>query len=182
MWRHFRCGAVLDVERFEVYRNLRWTSLHFTEDVFHCNLCCFVAKPVLSRFTHFLCGDKLSPKLCPRRKNDKYYVCVKMQQIWLNPLRDWIFQQSTWVDLWLPFVNRRPFLLGLTSFIGCRYFKGFTNSLMRSQCYKIYYCQVAKLHSAHREVLYKMNAMISRLKRSKWPPSGLFSCRYSSAQ
>ena len=177
--RLFRCGEVLDVQKFEVYRNLRW------RDILH--YMCFVAiyavlSQNLSRFTHFLCGDKLSPKLCPRRKNDKYYVCVKMQQIWLNPLRDWIFQQSTWVDLWLPFVNRRPFLLGLTSFIGCRYFKGFTNSLMRSQCYKIYYCQVAKLHSAHREVLYKMNAMISQLKRSKRPPSGLFSCRYSSAQ
>ena len=32
----------------------------------------FVARPVLSRFTHFLCGDKLRPKYCPWRKNDKY--------------------------------------------------------------------------------------------------------------
>ena len=35
---------------------------------FLCNLRCFVAKPVLSRFMHFLYGDKLRPKFCAWRK------------------------------------------------------------------------------------------------------------------
>ena len=50
------------------------------------NLCCFVVKLVLSRFTHFcrkicfvaiyalLCGEKLNQKLPLWRKNDKYKV------------------------------------------------------------------------------------------------------------
>ena len=39
-----------------------------SQNLFCCNLRCFVAKPVLLRFTHFLCGDKLRPKCCPWRK------------------------------------------------------------------------------------------------------------------
>ena len=38
------------------------------ENLFSCDLRSFVAKPILSRFTHFLCGEKLSPKFCPWRK------------------------------------------------------------------------------------------------------------------
>ena len=50
------------------------------------NLCCFVVKLILSRFTHFcrkicfvaiyalLCGEKLNQKLPLWRKNDKYEV------------------------------------------------------------------------------------------------------------
>ena len=45
-----------------------------SQNLFFWNLRCFVAKPVLSRFTHFLCGDKLSPTFCPWRKKDKYNV------------------------------------------------------------------------------------------------------------
>ena len=45
-----------------------------SQNLFCCNLRCFVAKPVLSRFTHFLCGDKSRPKCCPWRKNDIYHV------------------------------------------------------------------------------------------------------------
>ena len=53
---------------------------------FCCDLRCFVAKTVLSRFTRFcrensfvaiyalLCGEKLNPKLYMWRKNDKYQV------------------------------------------------------------------------------------------------------------
>ena len=50
MWRHFECREILNV------------------DLFCCHLRCFVAKPVLSRLTHFLCGDKLSQIVCPWRK------------------------------------------------------------------------------------------------------------------
>ena len=41
----------------------------------------FVARPVLSQFTHFLCGDKLRPRFCPWRNNDKYHVsrCLPFQ-------------------------------------------------------------------------------------------------------
>ena len=45
-----------------------------TQNLFCCNLHCFVVIPVSSRFTHFLCGEKLRPKCCPWRKNDKYHV------------------------------------------------------------------------------------------------------------
>ena len=52
------------------------------------NLCCFVVKLILSRFTHFcrkicfvaiyapLCGEKFNQKLCLWRKKDKYHVCL----------------------------------------------------------------------------------------------------------
>ena len=53
MSRYLRCQDFFDVETFYI---------------------CFVATPILSRFTHFLCGDKLSPKFCLWRKNDKYDV------------------------------------------------------------------------------------------------------------
>ena len=91
MWRHSICGIFLDVKKFDMYREkdnkiqvvLPWNSWY---------LCCFVAKslqlqfmlfcrdtyfvttPILSQFTHFLCGEKLSPKFYLWRKNDKYYV------------------------------------------------------------------------------------------------------------
>ena len=45
------------------------------KSVFFCNLRCFVASSVLVRFTRF-CVEK---KLCPWRKNDKYEVCVEVQ-------------------------------------------------------------------------------------------------------
>ena len=41
-----------------------------SQNLFYWNLRCFVAKPVLSRFTHFLCGEKFSQKCCPWRKNE----------------------------------------------------------------------------------------------------------------
>ena len=47
-----------------------------SQNLFRCNLRCFVAKPVLAQFTRFLCGEKLSPRFCPWRKNDKYHVCL----------------------------------------------------------------------------------------------------------
>ena len=34
----------------------------------------FCAKSILARFTHFLCGTKLTPKSCPWSKKDKYCV------------------------------------------------------------------------------------------------------------
>ena len=52
------------------------------------NLCCFVVKLVMSRFTHFcckicfvaiyalLCGEKFNQKLRMWRKNYKYQVCL----------------------------------------------------------------------------------------------------------
>ena len=46
-----------------------------SQNLFCCNLHCFVVIPVSSRFTHFLCGEKLQPECCPWRKNDKYHVC-----------------------------------------------------------------------------------------------------------
>ena len=71
MWRNvkfgevFRCRDILDVEKFQMSQNL-----------FRCNSRCSVAKHVLSWFTLFLCGEKLNPKFCPRRKNNKYNVCI----------------------------------------------------------------------------------------------------------
>ena len=47
-----------------------------SKNLFCCDTRYLVAKLVLSRFTHFLCGDKLCTKCCPWRKNDKYHVCV----------------------------------------------------------------------------------------------------------
>ena len=95
MWRHFKCGEILDVEIFfdsmscqlwhvkssqlityfccEIFFLDRIYAV-LTQNLFCCNLHCFVVIPVSSRFTHFLCGEKLRPKCCPWRKNDKYHV------------------------------------------------------------------------------------------------------------
>ena len=46
-------------------------------------------------------------------------------------------------------------------------------------------CLVAKWHTGHRESLYKTNLRLLHWlvdSKHQWPPSGLFSCRYSSAQ
>ena len=95
MWRIFTCGVICYVEKFvqfhellaltcqvKLFDNIILPWNHFFDGIFAvllqnlfcCNLCCFVAKPILSRFTHFLCGDKLQPKCCPWRVNDKYHV------------------------------------------------------------------------------------------------------------
>ena len=42
--------------------------------LFCCKIIFFEIYAVLSRFTQFLCGEKLSPKFCSWRKNDKYNV------------------------------------------------------------------------------------------------------------
>ena len=83
MKRYFRCGEILVVKKFEMCR-VRDNMIH-TILLWHgWYLCCFVSKSVqlqftlfcretyIWRYTHFLCGEKLSPKFCPWRKNDKY--------------------------------------------------------------------------------------------------------------
>ena len=65
---------MLDVKISEIYRvkdNMIDTILpwHFFwigicavlyQNLFSCNLCCFVAKPDLAQFTHFLCGETMT--------------------------------------------------------------------------------------------------------------------------
>ena len=100
-----RCGDILDIEKFQKWRNFRcgdfpdigktwftlvcceicFVAMHtiLSQNLFFWNLRCFVEKPVLSRFTHFLCGEKLSPKFCPWGKNYKYNVWA-LSTVFLN--------------------------------------------------------------------------------------------------
>ena len=83
MWRNFICGELLNVKKFKMYR-LKYNMIHtvlpwrgmavLLQNLHSSNLRCFVATPILSRFTHLLCGEKLGPKFCLWRKNDKYDV------------------------------------------------------------------------------------------------------------
>ena len=59
------------------------------QNLFSCNLRCFVAKPILSRFTHFLCGKKLSSKFCLWRKSDKYDVGSSVHLKKISKCKSW---------------------------------------------------------------------------------------------
>ena len=78
----------------------------FVANQFSCNIRYFVAEPVLSssQYKQFLCGEKLSPKFCPLKKNDKYCVCwvtnrgkAKQDISWSGVERiESIFHQLCW--------------------------------------------------------------------------------------
>ena len=64
MGRNFRGGELLDTQKFVMWRYFFDAILAvLSECQFCCNICYFVAKPVLSCFTHFLCGKKWSPTI-----------------------------------------------------------------------------------------------------------------------
>ena len=76
----------MDVKKFEMYkvkdnvicRGMDGICAVLLQNLFSSNFRCFVATLFLSRFTHFLCGEKLSPKFCPWRKmTDIMYGPIK---------------------------------------------------------------------------------------------------------
>ena len=75
MWRKIRFGELLDL------RSLLFNLHNFVANRVCFNLSCFVAKPVLSPFTHYLCGEKHEPKMLSVEKNDKYQVCITQAKI-----------------------------------------------------------------------------------------------------
>ena len=106
MWRNFRCGDYSNVDKFLIRKNIIHTALlwdlfcchqcYFVANLFFWNLRCFVAKPLLSRFTHFPCGGKLSPKFCPWRKITKImYVPARKSDIDLTDAGNLIKIQLT---------------------------------------------------------------------------------------
>ena len=68
MWRNFICGELLNVKKIEMHRVKDGICALLLPNLFSSNLCCFDATPILSRFAHFLCGEKLGPKFCLWRK------------------------------------------------------------------------------------------------------------------
>ena len=67
-------------------------------NLFSSNLRCSDATPILSRFAHFLCGEKLGPKFCPWRKNDKYNVWTCS---WCHPRKTMITQLKVVFSMYL---------------------------------------------------------------------------------
>ena len=72
---NYHVENILHLRNVKKICNVMWRNYVFVafSDGF-CDLCCFVAKSVLTRFTHF-CVEKVGAiKLCLWRKNDKYQV------------------------------------------------------------------------------------------------------------
>ena len=73
MWKFVTCGKISYKEKPNSH------CFAVRSVLFPCMLCCrkichFDIYAVFLQFTHFLCGEKLSPRFCPWRKNDKYNV------------------------------------------------------------------------------------------------------------
>ena len=61
------------------------------QNLFSCNLCCFVAKPVMLQFMQFLCGNKLSTKSCLWKKmtNIRYVHRDAKSMVFIEKLHGW---------------------------------------------------------------------------------------------
>ena len=76
MWRSFICGEILDVKKFTLFcQGMDGICAVLLQNLFSCNLRCFVANPILLQFTLLLCGEKLIQHfVCVEKMTNMMYV------------------------------------------------------------------------------------------------------------
>ena len=72
------CGAMTNCSTSAMWSNLSLLHMNLQYMLPYCDLRCFDAKSILSRFTHFCVEQNLTQTSCPWSKNDKFHVCSKV--------------------------------------------------------------------------------------------------------